>query len=322
MNVLITGGAGYIGSHTCKLLAKNGHVPIAYDNLVYGHRSAVLWGPLEEGDIAEVQKLLDVIRRHKIEAVIHFAAFAYVGESIERPDKYYKNNVAGSLSLFTAMKEAGIKRIVFSSTCATYGNPVQVPMSESHPQQPINPYGMSKLMVERILQDFSSAFGFQVALLRYFNASGADAEGQIGENHDPETHLIPLALKVASDQLPVLTVFGNDYPTPDGTCIRDYIHVADLASAHLLALKYLEKSGGCTAFNLGIGKGFTVKEVIASVERVTGKKLNIRQGARRPGDPPSLVADSSKAQKELGWRPQFTEIDRIVETAWNWERKG
>jgi UDP-arabinose 4-epimerase len=320
-NVLVTGGAGYIGSHTCKELAKQGYQPIVYDNLVYGHEWAVKWGPFIRGDLRDRDLLIRTMRGYQIEAVLHFAAFAYVGESVMKPEVYYENNVGGSLSLLNAMKEAGVNRIVFSSTCATYGNPITVPISESHPQNPINPYGKTKLVVEGILHDFKQAHQIQSVSLRYFNAAGADLDGEIGEVHQPETHLIPLALDAALGHRESLTVFGTDYPTPDGSCIRDYIHVTDLAQAHILALNGLESNRFSPFYNLGNGKGFSVKEVIQSVEKVTGKKVPVNYGDRRAGDPPTLIANSLKIQEELGWKPQFTKLDEILETAYRFSRK-
>lgn len=322
MNVLVTGGAGYIGSHTCKELARNGYLPVTFDNLIYGHDWAVKWGPFEKGDLIDTSKLIQVMKKYQIKAVLHFAAFAYVGESVVRPDIYYQNNVSGSLSLLNAMKETGVQRIVFSSTCATYGNPIELPICESHPQNPINPYGVTKFMVERMIQDFETAFGIRSVCLRYFNAAGADFDSEIGECHNPETHLIPLALNAAFGKKTTLTMYGSDYPTKDGTCIRDYVHVADLASAHVLALKALEEDRLLSrAYNLGNGRGFSVNEVIASIEKVTKRKVPRLLGERRAGDPPILIADSSKARKELGWEPIYTDLNIIIETAARWARK-
>lgn len=318
MNILVTGGAGYIGSHACKALAKAGYTPIAYDNLVYGHECAVKWGPLEIGDIADRNRLDAVIKQYQPEAVMHFAAYAYVGESVRAPGKYYRNNVAGTLTLLEVMHDHQIDKLIFSSTCATYGIPEQVRITEDHPQQPINPYGMSKLMIEQILRDFDYAHGLRSISLRYFNAAGADPEGEIGESHDPETHLIPLILDAAAGIRPVISVFGDDYDTPDGTCIRDYIHVSDLADAHVLALRDLEKGAGTTAYNLGNGMGFSVREVIKAVEVVTKRSVPFEIGPQRAGDPPRLVGDASRAKDELWWRPQFTTLQEIIDTAFKW----
>ncbi len=321
MNILVTGGAGYIGSHACKALALAGHMPVTYDNLIYGHREAVLWGPMEEGDINDRKRLDAVISRHKPQAVMHFAAYAYVGESVENPGKYYRNNAAGALTLLEAMRDARIDQIVFSSTCATYGAPRQIPMTEDHPQHPINPYGCSKFMVEQMLKDFHAAHQIRSIALRYFNAAGADPDGEIGEDHDPETHLIPLVLDAAMGRRPHITVFGEDYDTPDGTCIRDYIHVSDLAQAHILALEKLQNASGHHAFNLGNGNGYSVKQVIDTARQVTGRDIRTIIGPRRPGDPDSLVGDATRIQKELGWQPRFPDLKDIIETAWNWHRK-
>ncbi len=319
--ILVTGGAGYIGAHACKALAAAGYTPITYDNLVYGHEQAVLWGPLERGDIQDRTRLDAVMKAHRPQAVIHFAAYAYVGESVADPGKYYRNNVAGTLTLLEAMRDHAIKQIVFSSTCATYGTPASLPISEETPQHPINPYGASKLMVERMLADFGVAHDLGWIALRYFNAAGADPATEIGEEHDPETHLIPLALDAAAGRRPALTVFGHDYDTPDGTCVRDYIHVTDLAQAHVLALKALENGVASQPINLGNGAGFTVREVIASVERVTGLKVPYVLGDRRAGDPPSLISDAARARNILGWNPQLAEIDQIIATAWAWHQR-
>lgn len=322
MNILVTGGAGYIGSHACKALAEAGYTPITYDNLVYGHRWAVKWGPLEQGEIADRERLDEVIVNYQPAAVMHFAAYAYVGESVQDPGRYYRNNVAGTLTLLEATRDHGIDKFIFSSTCATYGVPDIVPIVEKAAQSPINPYGASKLMIERILRDFAIAHGIQSIALRYFNAAGADPDGQIGEVHDPETHLIPLVLDAVTGIGPPVCVYGDNYETPDGTCIRDYIHVNDLADAHLLALQALEDCVDSTAYNLGNGRGFSVKEVIASVERVTGLPVPFRIGPRRIGDPPRLVGDSQLIRRELGWRPKFVDLDGIIETAWQWHQKN
>ena len=320
MNILVTGGAGYIGSHACKALAKAGYTPIAYDNLVYGHEWAVKWGPFELGDIADRKRLDGVIKQYQPEAVMHFAAYAYVGESVQDPGRYYRNNVAGTLILLEAMRDHGIDKLIFSSTCATYGIPEQVPITEEHPQRPINPYGMSKLMIEQILRDFNSAHDLRSISLRYFNAAGADPDGEIGELHDPETHLIPLVLDVAAGKRSAITIFGDDYDTPDGTCIRDYIHVSDLADAHVLALQALENGACTTTYNLGNGKGFSVREVINFAEKVTGLIIPFVVSDRRLGDPASLISGAELIKSTLGWKPEFTELEVILKTVWNWHK--
>ena len=323
MKVLVTGGAGYIGSHACKALAKAGHQPIAYDNLVHGHRESVRWGPLVEGDIGDRRRLDEAFRKFEPGAVMHFAAYAYVGESVQDPGKYYRNNVAGTLTLLEAMRDHAIDRLVFSSTCATYGLPEAIPMGENHPQAPINPYGASKLMVERMIADFSVAHGLRAVALRYFNAAGADPDGEIGEDHSPETHLIPLALAAALGRIPELTIFGDDYDTEDGTCVRDYVHVSDLADAHVLALAALDNSTpGLQAYNLGNGRGHSVSEVVQSIERVTGHKVPLAMGPRRAGDPPRLVSETMRAREGLGWAPRHSSIDRMVATAYGWMKKS
>lgn len=316
--VLVTGGAGYIGSHACKSLALAGYQPIAYDNFVYGHPWAVQWGPVEQGDIKDRSRLDEVFLRHKPFAVMHFAAFAYVGESVHNPGKYYQNNVVGTLSLLGAMRDHEVNKFVFSSTCATYGIPNSVPITEEHSQMPINPYGMSKLMIEKILDDFDVAHSLRSVSLRYFNAAGADSAGDIGEAHDPETHLIPLVIDAVTGKRGAVTIFGDDYNTPDGTCIRDYIHVTDLAQAHIQALKWLEKGGKTEKFNLGNGKGFSVKDVIDSIGRVTGLKVPYQMGTRRQGDPDCLVGDAGKIRRDLAWIPEYSELDSIIESAWKW----
>lgn len=321
-NVLVTGGAGYVGSHACKALAAAGYQPIVFDNLVYGHEQAVRWGPLEQGDVGDRARLDAVIERYRPEAVMHFAAYAYVGESVVDPGKYYRNNTAGTLTLLEAMRDHGIARLVFSSTCATYGVPDEVPIPETNAQRPINPYGTSKLMVEMMLRDFDAAHGLRSMALRYFNAAGADPDGHIGEMHDPETHLIPLALDAASGRGPALNLFGDDYDTPDGTCVRDYIHVSDLAVAHVLALEALERNGASDAFNLGTGHGHSVRQVIAGVERITGLPVPHDITPRRPGDPASLVAEASRSARELGWLPAMSDLDTILATAWAWHQKA
>lgn len=314
--VLVTGGAGYIGSHACKALKKAGYLPVVFDNLVYGHEEDVRWGPFVKGDITDRSAIDKVLHEQKPIGVVHFAGYAYVGESVTNPGKYYRNNIVGSLTLLEAMRDNQVKNLVFSSTCAVYGIPVQVPIPENHSFDPINPYGFSKLAMERMMADFAHAHELRFAALRYFNAAGADPESEVGERHDPETHLIPLVLDAVLGKRPHITVFGNDYPTYDGTCIRDYIHVQDLANAHVLTLEYLFGGGKERCFNLGTGQGFSVKEVIACVEKVTGRKVPVVYGERRAGDPPSLVADSRKAAKILGWVPEFHKIEAIVEHAW------
>jgi UDP-arabinose 4-epimerase len=320
-NILVTGGAGYIGSHTAKALSRAGYRPVTYDSLVYGHRHAVKWGPFVEGDIADTAKLERVIKDEAIDAVVHFAAFAYVGESVAKPEIYFQNNVVGSLSLLDAMRHTGVKPIVFSSTCATYGMPDRMPITEDTLQRPINPYGETKLMIERALAWYGPAHDIRSVSLRYFNACGADPEGEIGEEHDPETHLIPLILDAALGKRAAIDVFGTDYPTPDGTAVRDYIHVQDLADAHVKALSYLFEGGQTTQVNLGTGTGSSVREVIDAVERVTGRAVPKREVARRAGDPPELVADPSKANSLLGWKPQMSDIDSIIRTAWDWHTR-
>ena len=320
-HVLVTGGAGYIGSHAAKALAESGFVPVTYDNFVYGNRWAVQWGPLVEGDILDRDRLLHAIEEYRIEAVMHFAAFAYVGESVAKPEIYFHNNVVGSLTLLEAMRIAGLGPIVFSSTCATYGDPARTPITEDLPQLPVNPYGETKLMIEKALKWYGPAHGINSVSLRYFNACGADSAGQIGEAHEPETHLIPLVLDAASGKRPQIDIFGTDYDTPDGTCIRDYIHVSDLAEAHVRALDYLLAGGQSVAANLGTGTGHTVREVIGAVERVTGRTVPTREVARRAGDPPALVADAALARRLFGWVPAASDLDTIVDTAWRWHRK-
>jgi UDP-glucose-4-epimerase GalE len=319
MRILVTGGAGYIGSHAVRLFLARGHDVWVYDNLSMGHRAAVPAGRLLVGDLADVPRLDQAVVQHRIEAVVHFAAFAAVGESVQDPGKYYQNNLVNTLGLMECMRRNGVWRIVFSSTTATYGTPEKVPISEETPQRPVNPYGASKLAVERALADYAAAYGWGYAALRYFNAAGASADASLGEDHTPETHLIPLVLQTALGQRSHIEVFGTDYPTPDGTCIRDYIHVDDLAEAHLLALDRLERGQGL-CYNLGIGRGYSVREVIRTAEDVTGKKITVKDGPRRAGDPPALVASSQRIQRELGWRPRYTDLRPIIETAWNWHR--
>jgi UDP-arabinose 4-epimerase len=317
-HVLVTGGAGYIGSHACKALARDGYVPVAYDNLVYGHREAVRWGPLVEGDLADKASLIKTMRRYEAVAVMHFAAFAYVGESVRKPQVYFRNNVANTLTLLDAMLEVGLRHIVFSSTCATYGVPERVPIVEETPQRPVNPYGESKLMVERMLHWCGEAYGIDWVSLRYFNAAGADPDGDIGEAHEPETHLVPLVLDAARGHRAQIDIYGTDYPTADGTAIRDYIHVQDLAQAHLQALRHIEDGGRSMALNLGTGTGHSVREVVAAAERITGRPVPSRECDRRAGDPPVLVADPTRARDVLGWRPGLSDLDSILRTAWAW----
>ncbi|MFW5730716.1 MAG: UDP-glucose 4-epimerase GalE [Desulfonatronovibrionaceae bacterium] len=319
-NILVTGGAGYIGSHTCKELQKQGSTPISLDNLVYGHEWAVRWGPLIRGDISDAELLDQIFEKYRPEAVIHFAAFAYVGESVTDPAKYYRNNVAGTLTLLEAMKRHGCSAIVFSSTCATYGEPQTIPLPDDHVQAPINPYGRSKLFIEQILKDFDQAYGIKNICLRYFNAAGADPDLETGEDHQPETHLIPLTIMSAMGLRKELEIFGHDYPTHDGTAVRDYIHVTDLSRAHILALEHLEKTKQSHSFNLGTGQGHSVLEVVKAVERISSLSVPARISARRPGDPPALVAEAEQAREILGWRPEFPDLETIVRTAWNWHK--
>lgn len=320
-NILVVGGAGYIGSHVSKLLHKKGYNPIVLDNLSYGHREAVNWGPFIEGSIEDKLLLDGVFNRHKITAVMHFAAFAYVGESIIDPGKYYSNNVAATISLFEMMRKHNVLNLIFSSTCATYGEPSEIPITEKHPQFPINPYGRSKIFIEQILNDYQNAYGLNYISLRYFNAAGADPDGELGEDHNPETHLIPLVLQTALGQREAINIFGNDYPTKDGTCIRDYIHVTDLAQAHLLAMEDLFNSGNGGIYNLGNGEGYSVKQVIETARKVTGKEIQSKIGSRRQGDPSRLIGSGDKARNILGWRPQHTELESIIETAWRWHKE-
>lgn len=319
MRILVVGGAGYIGSHAMRLLARAGHEVWAYDNLVFGHRGAVPHDRLIVGDLFDRSLLEDTLAGRKIDAVMHFASFIFVGESVVDPAKYYHNNISGSLSLLEAMRITGVRKIVFSSTTATYGVPERIPITEAEPQRPINPYGYTKLVIEQALADYAKAYGFGYAALRYFNASGASPDGDIGEDHTPETHLIPLVLQVALGQRPNIAVFGDDYPTPDGTCIRDYIHVDDLSSAHLQALDLLSP-GAAVKLNLGTGRGYSVRQVIDACRRVTGHEIPVVVAPRREGDAPELVADARAARTTLDWTPRFEAIESIVETAWKWHR--
>ena len=318
-NILVIGGAGYIGSHMVRMLAKQGYNPVVFDNLSKGHREAVANYPFELGDLGDKARLTEVFKKYGIEAVMHFAAFAEVGESVKEPSKYYHNNVAKVLDLLDALVENDIKYFVFSSTAATFGEPVRPKIDESHPQNPINPYGNTKLMVEKILADFDTAYGLKATALRYFNASGADDSGEIGESHNPETHLIPIVLQAAAGKRASIKMFGTDYPTPDGTCVRDYVHVNDLARAHILALEKMFKDNVSERFNLGSGNGFSVAEIVKEAKRITGIDFTVEKATRRDGDPAVLVADSAKAERILGWKPQYN-LTRIIETAWNWEQ--
>jgi UDP-glucose 4-epimerase/UDP-arabinose 4-epimerase len=320
--ILVVGGAGYVGAHTCKALSKVGYTPLVFDNLSTGHKNFVKWGPFVQGDIRDTGAVLHAIRFHKAKAVLHFAASAYVGESVTDPQKYYENNVTGSLSLLRGMLEAGCKKLVFSSSCAIYGEPDELPIRETAPQNPVNPYGTSKLMVERILSDYALAYGLDSTALRYFNASGADPEGELGELRDPETHLIPRAMMAVQGYICNFAVFGNDYPTPDGTAIRDYIHVSDLAEAHVAALQHLLAGKAIGAFNLGTGRGYSVKQVLDAIAAETGESLPVSEASRREGDPPVLVADVSLSHTELGFAPRLSDLKTIVETAWAWHRRA
>lgn len=317
--VLVTGGAGYIGSHASKALAQAGYEVVVFDNLSAGHREAVKYGTLIQGDITDLAAVRAALRHHQIGAVMHFAAFLDVGESVREPIKYYRNNVGGALTVLEAMATESVRSFVFSSTCATYGEPLETPIPESHPQNPINSYGDSKLVVERALPHFERAYGIRWTALRYFNASGADPDGELGEDHSPEIHLIPRAIDAATGG-PGLTVFGDDYPTPDGTCLRDYIHVSDLADAHVKALQRIESGGASRAYNLGTGTPHSVRAVIESVQRVAGRAVPWTLGPRRAGDPAALYAAPGRAKTELGWTPRFADLEAIVATAWTWRR--
>jgi UDP-glucose 4-epimerase len=322
--ILVTGGAGYIGSHTVYALQQAGYRVIILDNLVYGHADLVeqvLQTELIVGSTLDKALLQSIFSQHAIDAVMHFSAYAYVGESVTNPSKYYENNVVGTLTLLDAMVEAGIKSFVFSSTCATYGEPQTLPIPENHPQNPINPYGATKLMVERILADYDKAYDLHAVCFRYFNAAGAHPNGLLGEDHNPETHLIPLVLQTALGKREAIYIYGTDYPTADGTCVRDYIHVCDLADAHISGLEYLLKGGESSVFNLGNGNGFSVREVIDAAARVTGKEIAVVEAERRPGDPPALVGGSDRARRILGWDPQYSDIDTILTHAWQWHQK-
>lgn len=318
--ILVPGGAGYIGSHTVKYLLKNNYEVVVLDNLVYGHKEAVLTSNFEQVDLADKDAVDKVFKKYNFDAVIHFAAYTYVGESVANPQKYYWNNVVNTLNLLDAMIENNVKNIVFSSTCATYGNPQYMPLDEKHQQIPINPYGKTKFMMEQIMSDYETAYGLKYAALRYFNAAGCDTDGKLGESHDPETHLIPLVLKAIKGERDSITVFGTDYETDDGTCIRDYIHVEDLADAHMRAVEKIFETQQSHAINLGTGIGTSVKEIIQAAETVTGKKVPVEYGERRAGDPAKLYASNEKAKEALGWNPKYTDIKDIIKTAWIWEQ--
>lgn len=320
MKALVTGGAGYVGSHTLMELRRAGVECVVLDNLVRGHRELVGDAELVVGDIGDASTVKALLREHAVDVVLHFAAYAYVGESVSDPLRYYRNNVGGTIELLSAMVEAGVRQIVFSSTCATYGVPREIPIAEDHPQRPVNPYGATKLMIERILADFEQAYGVRSVVLRYFNAAGADPGGAIGELHDPETHLVPLVLQAASGERDAVQIFGTDYPTDDGTCVRDYIHVTDLASAHVLGVERLGAGAPSDVFNLGNGDGFSVRQVIAAAERITGRRVPAVAAPRRPGDPHTLVGSSEKARRVLGWTPRLAGLDTILATAWAWHR--
>jgi UDP-glucose 4-epimerase len=319
MKILVVGGAGYIGSHMVKMLSLTGHQVVTLDNLSTGYRDAVKYGDFIEGDIADSGLLDDIFSNDHFDGVMHFASFIEVGESVREPAKYFENNFSNTLNLLNAMVRHEVKRFIFSSTAAIFGEPKYVPIDEEHPKQPINPYGRSKLMVEEALQDYEKAYGLESVCLRYFNAAGADPEGELGERHIPETHLVPLILQAASGRRAEISIFGDDYDTEDGSCMRDYIHIVDLCSAHLLALEHLEKGLGSRRYNLGNGAGFSVIEVIDIVKQVTTKDFKVIEADRRPGDPAVLVADSKLAQAELGWKPQYQDISDIIQHAWNWE---
>lgn len=322
--ILVTGGAGYIGSHAVQALKDANYQVIILDNLVYGHRDLVenvLKAKLIVGDIGDRDLLDQIFATYEITAVMHFAAYAYVGESIQDPAKYYSNNVTGTLTLLQAMVAASVNKLVFSSTCATYGVPNSVPVTEEEPQNPINPYGASKLMVERIIADFDVAYGLKSVIFRYFNAAGADPQGRLGEDHTPETHLLPLVLQTALGKRESISIYGNDYPTPDGTCVRDYVHVSDLADAHVLGLKHLLEGGNSETFNLGNGNGFSVRQVIETARKVTGQIIKVVECDRRPGDPPILVGSAEKARKVLSWQPRYPGLEDILTHAWSWHQQ-
>jgi len=321
LNILIVGGAGYIGSHMVKMLHLSGHDVLTLDNLSNGYRDAVLYGEFVEGDITNRALLDHLFSKYQFDGVMHFASFIQVGESMEQPAMYYKNNVSNTINLLSAMAKAKIRSFIFSSTAAIFGEPDYVPIDEEHPKKPINPYGHSKLMVEQILHDFDNAYNLKSVCLRYFNAAGADADGELGERHIPETHLIPLVLQAAAGRRDNISIFGTDYDTPDGTCIRDYIHIEDLCSAHLLSLEYLVSGGDSRAYNMGNGQGYSIRDVIDTVKKVTGSGFEVIESPRRDGDPASLVADSTQLQADLGWEPKYPDLETIIQHAWNWEQK-
>jgi len=321
-SILVTGGAGYVGSHACKALAAAGYRPVVYDNLSRGHSEAVRWGPLVEGDLHDAPRLTAALRTHQITAVMHFAAFAYVGESMTNAETYYRNNVGGTLALLAGMRDAAVPTIVFSSTCAVYGVPDRLPIVETTAKGPLNPYGETKLTIERALHWYNQSYGLRFAALRYFNAAGADPDGEIGEDHEPEPHLIPRVLRAALGTGEPVEVYGTDYATPDGTAVRDYIHVTDLADAHVRALGYLAAGGESGALNLGTSQGISVRQVIAAVERIAGRPVPFRETGRRPGDPPELVADPTLARTRLDWQPRYSDLDTIIRTALAWEHRA
>jgi len=320
-SILIVGGAGYIGSHVNKELSKQGYKTIIFDNLGYGHREFLKWGEFFEGDLADIDKIKLVFDKYNIGAVMHFSAYTHVGESVIDPAKYYVNNVANTLNLLNVMREYDVRYFIFSSSCAVYGNTIEVPIPETHQLKPINPYGRTKLMIETILSDFSDAYKLKYVSLRYFNAAGADFDTEIGEWHNPETHLIPLVLDTALGKRDMIEIYGTDYDTPDGTCVRDYIHVLDIADAHIKALKRLEYNGDSLTLNLGNGNGYSVKKIIETAHSVTGKEIKSREGARREGDPAVLIGDATQAMKLLGWKPRYGDLKKIIETAWQWHKK-
>ncbi len=319
--ILIVGGAGYIGSHINKELTNQGYKTVIFDNLSSGKEELIKWGEFFQGDLGNIEDIRNVFKKYPIEAVLHFAAFKAVGESVTDPQKYYLNNVANTLNLFKVMRENKVNKFIFSSSAATYGNPQYIPIDEKHPTNPINPYGETKLMVEHVMRDYSEAYGFKYVALRYFNACGADLEGETGEWQGSSSNLIPLVLDAAIGAREDIKIFGTDYPTPDGTCIRDYIHVTDLADAHVLALKYLINDGESNIFNLGNGKGFSVKEVVDMAKKITGIDFKVTENERRAGDPPELIADSKKAREILKWEPKYFDLETIVSSAWNWHKQ-